>query len=70
MHPWHRHCVCPYHRRGLLCPICDEPNYWPRMQEEWEEPQPAELEPVAQQLNDLRNAIERIDDRIDALEEE
>jgi len=68
MPPWHHHCGCPYHRRGQPCPICDERGYWPRTREEWEEPQRAEVEPVAQRPNDLRDAIERLNERIDALE--
>jgi ubiquinone biosynthesis protein UbiJ len=40
------------------------------VREEWDESQHAEIEPVAQQLNDLRDAIDRLNERIDALEED
>ena len=67
---WHHHCGCPYHRRGCLCPVCDEPDYRPRMREGWGEPQKAESESVSGQLADLRDAIDRLTERLDALEED
>ncbi|MGM0591208.1 MAG: hypothetical protein ACQETI_06170 [Halobacteriota archaeon] len=66
---WHHHCGCPYHRRGHLCPWCDEPAYWPETREEWDQPPQTETDSISRQLESLHDAIERLNRRIDALEE-
>ena len=68
--PWHHHCGCPYHRRGRLCPWCDDPSYWPRTRDEWDEPRYPDVEPISEKLEGLREAIDRLTDRVEALEAE
>lgn len=65
---WHRHCGCPYHHRGQLCPVCDGPEFRPQTRDEWDEPPRAAPAPSSRQLEDLRDAIERLTERLDALE--
>jgi len=70
MPPWHHHCCCPYHRHGHLCPLCDGIDDWPRTHEEWEGPRQMDRDQLSNQLEGLRAAVEQLNDRIDALEEE
>ena len=66
---WHHPCVCPYHHRGQLCPWCDGSEYWPRTREEWEEPPASESDSLTQQLEGLREAVDRLNRRLEELEE-
>jgi len=81
MRPWHRHHCCGgcghhgHHRyhghHGHRHHWRDHPGYGRRWRrDEWEEPWPAEDETLAWKLDELREAVERLTDRLDEMEEE
>jgi hypothetical protein len=72
MPPWHHlhHRRFPYPNEGCPCPCCAERAHWPPARDERSELLTAETVALAQELQRLRDSVERLNDRIDELETE